>query len=31
MPHHHRKALAVKVEGDLIQLLVFHDQGALSL
>ena len=31
MPHHHGKALAVKVEGDLIQLLVFHDQRALVL
>jgi len=29
MPHHHRKALAVRVEGNLIQLLVFDDQGAL--
>jgi hypothetical protein len=29
MPHHHGKAFAVKVEGDLIQLLVLHDQRAL--
>ena len=31
MPHHHGKALAVEVEGDLVHLLVLHDGRALVL
>ena len=31
MPHHHRKALAVEVERDLVHLLVLDDGRALVL